>query len=147
MDWQAIRHFTPEEFDDPAFPGSWRRMNPETIRRLDDLREATGWAIITHNKYGLRGCMCIKASGHSANSYHYATNPHGASAVDFHFETSVHPREQALAVLRAGFKGVGIYQDQGTWNGAPLPIWFHVDMRPYPQVWKREGRKYIYLLQ
>ena len=144
--WNRIKHFKPEEFEDPEAPGSWIHMDPETVLGLDRLRETTGWPIVTHNRCGIRGCVCIRRAGHSDNSRHYADHPAGCSAVDFHFVTDAAAREQAIAVLRSGFGGIGIYYDWH-WNGRPLPVGFHVDRRMFPQMWNRAAGEYIYLLQ
>jgi len=146
MDWKSIEHFTPEEFDDPHVPGSHTHMSHATIASLENLRDWTGWPIITHNKFGLRGCVCVDPDGHSKNSYHYIEHQEGCSAVDWHFVCNAEPREQALMVLQAGFTGIGIYYDW-RWGGKPLSIGFHTDMRVRPQAWKRENGKYIYLLK
>lgn len=141
IDWSKVNYFTPVEFDDPAYPGSWVHMNQKTIFRLDSLRYQTDWAITTHNKHGIRGCVCMFPEGHAEKSRHYITHPDGCSAVDFHFECDAKPRDQAMAVLRSGFSGVGIYYD---WNSCD--IGFHVDLRDKPQVWRRLAGEYTYLL-
>lgn len=143
MDWSRINNFIPEEFDDPDHPGSHVHMDPVTIIRLDQLRDQTGWPVITHNKFGLHGCVCMEKSGHAPNSLHYPPN---CSAVDFHFDTETDTRTQAMTVLRSGFNGIGIYYDW-QWDGKPLPIGFHVDNRTRPQIWKRQTNQYIYLLR
>lgn len=144
MDWDAVRHFDPEEFDDPEEPGSHKYIYPATVYLLDTIREKTGWAIITHNKYGLRGCVCVRPDGHSPTSLHYVE--HGASAVDFHFDAPhADIRHQAAAVLRSGFPGIGIYT-AWRWHGRRLPIGFHVDQRTRSQVWRRVDNHYVYLL-
>jgi len=142
IDWAKVRHFTAEEFDDPLVPGSWIHMAPGTIMLLDTIREITDWPIITHNKHGVRGCVCVEPSGHSKTSRHYASHPDGCSAVDFHFDVNVPAREQAMVVLRSGFPGVGIYYD---WSSCA--VGFHVDMRLKPQVWTRKSGVYSYLLE
>lgn len=147
--WKDIKHFEPEEFDDPNEPGSWKFMNEWTISFLDWLRMETGWPIITHNKFGLRGTVCVLPEGHSDRSLHYANSPEGCSAVDWHFDTDADPREQAVYVLHTRFRGVGTYYDW-EWPGYPdnhLPIGFHTDMRRRYQVWKREHGEYVYLLR
>lgn len=148
MDWTLIEHFKPEEFDDPfAFvPGSSRHMSSATIFSLENLREYTGWPIVTHNKFGLRGCVCADPEGHSKDSYHYIDHPEGCSAVDWHFVCNANPREQALMVLQSGFTGIGLYYDWH-WNSKQLPVGFHTDFRKRPQIWKRENNKYLYLLK
>lgn len=143
---ETIRHFTHDEFDDPDVPGSWKYMQMITIRTLDDLREKTGWPVITHNKFGLHGCVCVEPSGHSKNSRHYKDNPEGCSAVDWHFNTDADPREQALMVLQSGFSGIGIYYDWH-WDGRSLNVGFHTDIRSRPQLWIRENKEYFYLLK
>lgn len=145
-DFADIDHFSPEEFDDPEVPGSWVHMSVETVRALDRLRDATGWPIVTHNKFGVRGCVCVRPEGHSPNSRHYAFHPEGCSAVDFHFDTDADPRDQAYMVITSGFSGVGFYY-HWKWNGQPLKVGFHVDLRLRPQYWKKEKGQYIYLLQ
>jgi len=146
IDWTEIDFFDPEEFDDPEAPGSWIYMNPMTIHTLNDLRVRTGWKIVTHNRYGLRGCVCVRKAGHSATSLHYAKNPAGCSAVDWHFVTDADPRAQALAVLQSGFTGIGCYYDW-QWNSLSLPVGFHTDMRRRPQLWTRVDGRYVYLLK
>jgi hypothetical protein len=142
IDWSKVNNFTPEEFDDPAYPGSWVHMAAETIFLLDSLRYQTGWKIITQNKHGVRGCVCMEARGHAERSRHYIAHPDGASAVDFRFDTSKPTRDQAMAVLQSGFPGIGIYYD---WKSAD--IGFHVDLRSQAQIWVRKGGKYVYLLR
>ena len=143
IDWTKIRSFLPHEFDDPGYPGSWIYLDPGTVYELDRLRQKTGWKIVTHNKYGLRGCVCVDPDGHSPESLHYVAN--GCSAVDWHFVTDVDPRTQAREVLKSGFTGIGIYYDWH-WIGK-LPVGFHTDMRLRPQVWQRDNGKYLYLLK
>ena len=145
MNWEKIKHFKPKEFDDPDYPGSWKHMDPETIFLLDRLREDARWPIITHNKYGIKGCVCMDAKGHSKTSRHYVTHPGWCSAVDWHFLTNEDARVQVMAVLRSGFTGIGIYYDW-SWDGSSLSIGFHVDRRDRPQVWRRDKGKYLYLL-
>jgi len=146
MDWSLIDYFKPEEFDDPLVPGSNKYMSPATILSLENLRDFTGWPIITHNKFGLRGCVCVDPDGHSENSYHYVSHEKGCSAVDWHFACDADPREQAMMVLQSGFTGIGIYYDW-SWNGKSLPAGFHTDFRDHPQIWKRENDKCVYLLK
>ena len=145
--WAVIDNFVPKEFDDPEVKNSWQYMDYKTILGLEWLRKNTGWPIVTHIKFGLRGCVCVEPKGHSDGSFHYITNPEGCSAVDWHFVTDADPREQAAMVLKSVFTGVGIYQNVWKWKGELLPIAFHTDKRKRFQVWKREAGKYIYLLK
>lgn len=144
IDWTKVRHFTFQEFDDPDHPGSGRLISENIVLRLDELRERTGWPIVTHNKFGLRGCVCIDPVGHAPKSYHYKEN--GACAVDWHFVCDADIRQQAYAVLAAGFRGVGMYPAQWHWAGKLLSIGFHVDDRPRPQYWVKKDGGYVYLL-
>jgi len=146
MDWATIKYFKPEEFADPEFPWSWTAMDPKSILLLEWLRRHTGWPIVTHNKFGLRGCVCVKPVGHSPDSRHYKDHPEGCSAIDWHFVTDADPRDQAREVLASGFSGIGIYQFEWKWKGALLPIAFHTDRRRRFQVWRRKDGEYCYLL-
>lgn len=158
-DWSKIKYFLPAEFDDPDWSGSYAWMDPKTILQLDQLRGRTGWPIITHNKHGVHGCVCMTKGHHSPNSFHQYDNPNGCSACDFHFGTTACPRKQAQAVLQAGFGSVGIYQDIWRWvdrkgKSYILPIGFHVDFRKHFQIWHydkklKESSKdpYVYLLR
>lgn len=144
IDWEKdIVWFDPEEFDDPDYKGSWIYMNALTIVYLDRLRIKTKWPIITHNKFGIHGCVTVDPEGHSPDSRHYVKN--ACDAVDWHFDTDADPREQAIFVLKSEFTGIGIYYDW-TWDGKKLQIGFHTDLRKRYQYWKREDGKYLYLL-
>jgi len=148
LDWEKqIKWFKPEEFDDPDYPGSWKHLDPKTIILMDWLRKNTGWPIITHNKYGLHGCVCVKNKGHALKSRHYITHPDGASAIDFHFKTNAPVHEQVRSILcMSGFTGVGIYYDWH-WNNSLLKVGFHVDRRKRFQLWVRDKGKYIYIVR
>jgi len=145
--WSVVEWFDPWEFDDPEVKNSWQYIDYKTILGLEWIRKNTGWPIETHNQYGLRGCVCVKPTGHSNGSFHYIDNPEGCSAIDWHFVTDAAPREQARHVLQSGFSGIGVYQDEWKWKGRLLPIAFHTDRRKWYQVWKKEAGEYIYLLK
>lgn len=152
LDWSRIKYFVPGEFDDPNWLGSHIYMDQKTILLLDKLRADMNCPIITHNKYGVHGCVCMTKGHHSQNSFHNYDNPNGCSAVDFHFQTNASRREQAREVLKAGFGSIGIYQDVWKWVDRKgklyiLPLGFHVDCRAHYQVWKFEKGEYIYLLR
>lgn len=145
VDWDKIDHFEPDEFDDPTEPGSWKHMDPMTVLELNSLRKRAGIKIVTHNKFGLRGCVCMLPEGHSDGSRHYVQN--ACDAVDFHFETDADPRDQVFFILhKTGFTGIGIYYDW-MWEGEPLAIGFHVDRRKHKQIWRRDKNEYFYLLK
>lgn len=147
VNWDDFDYFDRDEFDDPLHPGSGDKISPAVVLLLDNLRKRAGIPIITHNKYGVRGCVCVDEEGHSSKSLHYVSN--GATAVDWHFDTDMDIRDQAKLVLRTGFGGIGIYYDW-EWPDCPggkLKIGFHTDVRKRFQVWKREYGNYIYLLK
>ncbi len=155
LNWDQIQHFKPKEFDDPDYPGSWRYMKAATVIYLDELRELTGWKIITHNKHGVHGCVCVTRGHHSPNSFHNYDNPQGCSAVDWHFITDADPEQQAEIVIRKSkFMGIGLYPRCWHWPGIGLlPIGFHTDLRPYFCLWRYSRRRkdrgddpYVYLL-
>ena len=152
VDWSRIEHFEPAEFDDPKEPGSWRYMSALTILELNKIREKANVPIVTHNKFDIRGCVCVEPTGHSDDSLHYAKN--GCSAVDWHFDTDADPRDQARLVLKSEFTGIGIYYDwkwvDGDGKRIKLSVGFHTDMRRMPkkpQIWRRVNGKYFYLLK
>ena len=145
IEWgKDVIWFDPEEFDDPDHPGSWVHLDALTVIYLERIRLMTGWPIITHNKFGLHGCVTVAPKGHSDKSRHYIDNE--CDAVDWHFDIDIDPRIQAKTVLQSDFTGVGVYYDW-KWNNKKLNIGFHVDRRERPQYWKREKGEYFYLLK
>ena len=82
MNWSEVKYFGRGEFDDPDYPDSGELINEELVKKLDLLRELSGWAIIPHWKVG--GCVDVKGThGHSERSYH--RKERGCKACDFHF--------------------------------------------------------------
>ena len=152
LDWNQIRYFTQKEFDDPLYPGSGESIDSELVKKLDRMRHQAivhdpHILCITHAKVG--GAVDVSGNhDHASDSYHLKWNY--CLAVDFHFITTINPREQyTLIVEPMGFSGAGIYYDQH-WNGKPLDIGFHADEgnSPWkrPQRWVRRNGEYIYLL-
>lgn len=138
--WKTVLYFTPEEFEDPLFPGSGVHINAMTVLLLDKLRLTIDCPIIIHHKAG--GAVDMRGNhGHAAKSYHRYDQ--GCKAVDFHIKTLMNIRKQFNFVAQVGFGGLGIYLY------ASYKIWFHVDTRPKDQTcyWmcKRPGQ-YEYLL-
>jgi len=146
ISWNKVKYFKSFEFDDPDFPGSGKDIDGVLLFQLEKLRKETGWPIIPHWRVG--GCVDVLGNhGHATHSYHRLDM--GAKACDFHFDTKASSRYQTFMVMKIGFGGIGIYQNQWYWNNAILSIGFHVDVRPSTkaQIWKRENGKYIYLLK
>lgn len=129
--WDEIEHFTPAEFQDPDVPDSGEAIYEPLVRKLDDLRERTGWKIIIHWIVG--GAIDVHGThGHKPASWHRLDK--GAKAADWHFDFGDRLPEpkwkQFRAVEEEGFPGVGIYY-HWKWNNRTLPIGFHTDMRPW----------------
>jgi len=131
IDWNQVKHFRQEEFDDPLYPGSGSLMHYKVVYMLDHLREVAGCPIIVTAAVDVAG-----KHGHSPNSFHLAKN--SCKAVDFYFKTSVEPRYQYWLVEKADWHV----------KGERLPIGFHVDTREHVilQRWVRRNGEYQYLL-
>lgn len=142
--WDSIKYFTPDEFDDPSYPGSGQFIDKELISKLDLLRVTVNCPIVIHASVG--GAVDYYGKyGHSPKSYHLKDK--GCKASDIHLVTDMPPRGQYRHIELIGFSGIGIYYDWH-WDGELLPIGFHVDLRPWSSVqrWTRRDGKYLYLL-
>lgn len=143
--WDSIKYFVPDEFDDPLYPGSGRKIYRKLVTNLDLLRVNARCKVIVHSSVG--GAVDIDGThNHADRSYHLEKM--GCKAADIHLETDMHPRMQYRLIESVGFPGIGIYYDW-YWDGRLLPIGFHVDFRPWNMVqrWVRRGREeYLYLL-
>ena len=118
--WKSVLYFTPDEFDDPAHPGSGKYIDSLLVLLLDKLRITINAPIITHWQVG--GAVDVHGThGHAPDSYHLLGK--GCKAVDFHIKTHQLLREQYNFVCQAGFAGIGLYP---YWNSPG----FHVDVRP-----------------
>ncbi|RJQ58942.1 MAG: hypothetical protein C4530_09980 [Desulfobacteraceae bacterium] len=102
LGWGPIRHFKPDEFQDPD------RMCATLVRQLDDMRERAGRQVRIHCSFELRD------TDFSWHSYH--------RAVDCHIE-GLHWFDQLLMACWFPFTGVGAYP---WWNNPGL----HLDSRP-----------------
>lgn len=128
--WKFVR-YKPEQFDDPLHPGSGMHLDEVLLINLEMLERRIGCPLVFHSSVG--GCVDVNGDhGHAGNSYHLLKN--GASAVDFHFDTTnlrtrLGPREQRFYVYNSGFGAVGCYS-WWHWGGKKIDIGFHVDMRP-----------------
>lgn len=144
--WELLPNFERWEFDDPKHKGSGDYINMEALLNIVQLRLVAGCPIITHGTVG--GCVDVHGlHGHAPNSFHLLEQ--GCSAIDFHFDTeTLTERQQWNLVKGSGFRGIGVYYDWN-WDGKPLKIGFHGDMRPakLSQAWKRENGEYIYFLR
>ena len=144
--WDQIRHFKAKEFEDSRHPGSGNEINMMVVLNLDYLWERVNTisdkkpTIIITQAVDLYG-----EHGHSDNSYHLKRN--GCKAADFLIQTDLPPRVQYRLVERQGFGGIGVYYDW-RYEGDPVPIGFHVDIRPQGDIqrWKRVNGEYFYLL-
>jgi len=146
-DWSLIPNFERWEFDDPSYPGSGDHIDREALLNIVQLRLVAGCPIHPHGPVG--GCVDLNGlHGHADNSFHLPRQ--GCSAIDFHFdpETGFTFREQWNLVKGSGFRGIGVYYDW-SWDGKPLKIGFHGDLRPatIAQIWKRVEGEYIYFLE
>ena len=145
--WGKLEHFGRHEFDDPLHPGSGDKIDGTLLALFVRMRYDIGYPIITH--HGVGGCVDIDGShGHGVNSYHLLKQ--GCKAVDFHIRTNeLTAREKCYYVLNSGFTGVGIYY-WWRWNGEPLDVGFHVDIRPKDRIqyWTSSKRgEYTYFLK
>lgn len=129
-------NFRPEDFSDPAYPGSYIYMNKNSVKILYELTLKFG-KIVIHTGYGIKGAVVMDETGHSQYSYHYKKN--GSSAIDWHFEnipkSKIERRKMSFAVISSGFTGVGIYFKKWRWDNKLLPFAFHTDLRDTPQIW------------
>lgn len=141
INWKNVRYFTEDEFEDAEVPGSGQYIDGVTLMLLDNLRDKTGWPIWVQQAVDMGG-----SHGHAPNSYHLLKN--GCKAVDWHFGVDVPVRVQIHQVLMSPFTGIGLYFD---WHidGKPLAVGFHTDTRAVEktQLWRRDGGKYVYLIQ
>ena len=138
--WNHVRYFKPQEFDDPRVPGSGHRIDGQLLLMLDKLRHESGWGIAIHGRQG-GGVDANGTHGHAERSLHRLDM--GAKAADWHFVCDAQVRLQIRTVMQCGFGGTGIYFDWG------VPVGFHTDVRPHDQyqVWTRENGNYIYLIK
>lgn len=107
LDWEGVRHFTPEEWT--TNPGM---VSKELVMMVDQLREDCGHPIIIH--------VAWEPTGHEENSEHYL-----GLAVDLHI-VDMPLFEQWVWAEQYAFRGIGLYP---YWNNPGL----HVDIRRTPR--------------
>ena len=99
--FDSIKHFKPQEFDDPTLPGSSSNMSPEFVRLLDQLRDKLGYSLRINS--GFRTEEHNKQVGGKPNSAH--TN---GVAADIFCDTSQLRFDVVKVALELGFKRIGI---------------------------------------
>ena len=134
-----IKYFEPEEFEDPDHFGSWTMLNRQVLVAIDKLRELMDAPIIIHSAVCIDG-LC----GHTAGSFHLVCN--GCKAIDFHVDTTTMSIRKQYQIIESmcvvpylTFQGIGVYHD---W----VHPGFHVDMGNRFQRWVRKDGLYTYLL-
>ena len=98
-----IRHFKPEEF---ALP---ERLRWEMLKRLDDLREACGFALVVTSSF--RDVDKNAAVGGANNSSHCLAADGMYSGVDLQFDLGGAGRFILMReIFRVGFNRIGVYK-------------------------------------
>ena len=136
-DWKKLRYFTEAE----AW-GNPEKMSLPFLLKLDKWRgELNSPFIIT---------AASSASGHLKNSQHYLTP---CAAVDGYFEktakSTVSPLHCFFAALNCGFKGIGLYPNNGNWfihvddRNGPFASWIRDDSGTYHPLNGDTFKKYL----
>ena len=99
--WEQIKHFSPQEFDDPTAPGSGYGMNIEFVKLLDTLRDRVG--IPLHLNSGFRTVEHNNAVGGKPDSAHLKGVASDIAVNDGQLRFSL-----IKGALDLGFKRVGI---------------------------------------
>ncbi len=120
--WDFVKHFKPEEFNEP------QKIDPSLIYLIDKIRDGYGCPIRINASYA--------TTGHSPNSYHYK-----GLALDFVFlENKPDYLRQFIYLSRfLAIGGLGFYLD---WH---MPGW-HIDLRKVRKrvMWFRRNGVYCY---
>lgn len=119
MNWDAIKHFTAQEFGPDPSKVAWG-----VICLMDEIRACAGVPVHIHCSWSL--------AGHSDRSYHYT-----GQACDFHFGGLSFKAQYFLLREFREIGGLGFYPQ---WN---RPGW-HVDLRPGFLQWVQRDGAYLY---
>lgn len=156
IDYDEVVSFKRYQFDDPrnCYIGSGWLMNENSVKLLDKLSITTGWPVIPHFSVG--GCVVMDDGIDDIRfcNSEYHTRSKGYSAIDFHFATDAHPKDQIHKVLISGFTGIGVFyniaiHDRDSEGIRILQVAFHVDLRPVEetQIWtcgNKGENKYLF---
>lgn len=101
MNWTAIQHFRPSEFDSPDAEGSGQNMDVEFVAKLDRIRGRCGFAF--HVNSGYRTAKHNAEVGGKSGSAH----PSGHAA-DIECRTSWQRYRILQESLKEGIKRIGL---------------------------------------
>jgi uncharacterized protein YcbK (DUF882 family) len=115
------KHFTEKEFRCPG--SNVLFVDKDLLTALDAMREDLGEPVYVTS--GCRSPAHNKAIGGSEGSYHITTDLRPCQAADLLVKTGHHRYRMIEAAIRAGFGGIGVYQNH-----------IHVDVRDDLIMWR-----------